>query len=96
MSLPASGSLSESAPRISPSAIRGSHRDLCSGVPWSRSRVATIMWVLSTPESDIQPADSSSTMRAYVITSRPSPPCSGGMVQPKSPSSRMPATSSAG
>ena len=64
VSLPASGSDSDRAPRTSPLAISGSHRRCCSSVPWRPMSVAAMMWVLRTPVSDIHPAASSSTMRA--------------------------------
>src|ERR671924_541783 len=44
-------------------------------------------WVLTTPEIDIQPRDSSSTIIAYVVRSSPIPPYSSGIVTPNSPSS---------
>ena len=44
-------------------------------------------WVLTTPEIEIQPRESSSTIIAYVVRSRPMPPYSSGIVTPKRPSS---------
>jgi hypothetical protein len=44
--------------------MAGSQRAFCSSVPWRAISPAAIRWVLMTPESDIQPADSSSTTRA--------------------------------
>ena len=44
-------------------------------------------WVLTTPEIEIQPRLSSSTIIAYVVRSSPIPPYSSGIVTPKSPSS---------
>ena len=55
VSLPASGSDSEKAPRISPVAMAGSHFARCSSVPKRLTRLATMVWVLRTPDSDIQP-----------------------------------------
>jgi hypothetical protein len=52
--------------------------------------------VLSTPDSDIHPADSSSITPQYVGRSRPSPPYSSGTVTPNSPRSRIPSTIAAG
>ena len=96
VSLPASGSESDSAPRISPLASRGSQRLRCSSVPLAFSRFAAMTCVLSTPDNDIHPAASSSITPQYVGRSRPSPPCSSGMVTPNSPRSRMPSTIAAG
>jgi hypothetical protein len=61
VSLPASASESERQPRSSPVAMRGSQRCFCSSVPWCTIRCAAIVWVLTTPDSDIQPYASSST-----------------------------------
>ena len=55
VSLPASGSDRDSAPRRSPEAIAGSHRCFCSSLPWAISRVAAMVWVLTTPVRLIQP-----------------------------------------
>jgi hypothetical protein len=55
VSLPASGSLNDSAPRLSPVAITGSRRAFCSSVPCSFSKVAAMVWVLRMPVSDIHP-----------------------------------------
>ena len=60
MSVPASGSDNDSAPRCSPVARRGSQRRFCASVPKRRMFVAHIVWVLTMPESDIHPYDSSS------------------------------------
>ena len=89
VSLPASGSDRDRQPRTSPVASGGNSRPFCSSVPWRRSRVAAIMWVLRIPVNDIQPAASSSMSRAYVITSSPRPPHSSGITAPKSPSSAI-------
>ena len=64
VSLPASGSDSDSAPRTSPAAMGGSHRARWSAVPCRAISVAAIMWVFRMPVSDIHPAASSSTIRA--------------------------------
>src|SRR5919197_6088321 len=48
--------------------------------------------VFRIPESDIQPRDSSTPARAYVMRSSPAPPCSSGTVRPNSPSSFIPST----
>ncbi len=64
VSLPASGSDSENAPRTSPAAILGSHFCFCSSVPNRLIRFEPIMCVLSTPDNDIHPKASSSTTRA--------------------------------
>jgi len=96
VSVPASGSESESAPRISPAASRGNHWRRCSSVPLSFSRFAAITWVFRTPDNDIQPAASSSMTPQYVGRSSPSPPYSSGIVTPNSPRSRMVATSASG
>jgi hypothetical protein len=61
VSLPASDSDSERQPRSSPVARRGSQRRFCSSVPCLITRLAAIVWVLTMPDSDIQPAASSST-----------------------------------
>jgi hypothetical protein len=55
VSLPASGSLRESAPLRVPAAMSGRSLAFMSSVPWSLMRVAAIMWVLSTPVRLIQP-----------------------------------------
>ncbi len=55
MSLPASGSESDSAPRRSPEAIDGSQARFCSSVPCWRISVAAIVWVLTTPVRLIHP-----------------------------------------
>ena len=96
VSVPASGSDNESAPRGSPVAIRGSHRACCSSVPNAPMSVAHMLCVLTTPESDIHPYASSSTTPMYVSRSSPRPPRSSGMVIPKSPRSLIVATISAG
>ena len=61
VSVPASGSDSESAPRRAPVTISGSHRFFCSSDPYAPINVAHMLCVLTTPESDIQPYASSST-----------------------------------
>src|SRR5829696_5032937 len=53
-------------------------------------------WVLTTPEIEIQPRDSSSTIIAYVVRSRPIPPYSSGMVTPNRPSSFICSTTASG
>ena len=55
VSLPASGSDSDSAPRRSPVAMRGSQRCFCSSLPWAMIRVAAMVWVLTMPVRLIQP-----------------------------------------
>ncbi len=60
VSVPASGSDNDRHPRISAVARRGSHRRFCSSVPSAFNRFAAITWVLTMPDSDIQPAASSS------------------------------------
>ena len=55
VSLPASGSDSDSAPRRSPAAIDGSQRACCSSVPWCMISVAHIVWVLMMPVRLIHP-----------------------------------------
>ena len=52
--------------------------------------------VLTTPEMEIQPRESSSTIIAYVVRSSPMPPYSSGIVTPKRPSSRIWSTIGAG
>ena len=74
VSEPASGSDREKQARASPDARRGRSDDRCSGVPCFSINVAQIVCELRMPASDIQPYDSSSMRRAYVGTSRPSPP----------------------
>ena len=54
-SLPASGSERLNAARTSPVAMVGRKRLRCSSVPYRLIRFAAIMWVFSTPDSDIQP-----------------------------------------
>ena len=61
---PHSGSDIENAPRTSPVAIRGSSRAFWSAEPCCEIRYATMKWVLTMPEIDIQPRDSSSTTSA--------------------------------
>src|SRR2546423_1706935 len=53
-------------------------------------------WVLRTPESDIQPRESSTWSNAYVVRSRPRPPYRSGIVTPNNPRSLICATRSAG
>ena len=60
VSLPASGSDNDRAPRRSPVAIDGSRRWRCSSVPWRINRVATMVWVLMMPVRLIHPYASSS------------------------------------
>ena len=55
VSLPASGSDSDSAPRRSPVAIDGSQRCFCSSVPWAMISVAAMVWVLTMPVRLIHP-----------------------------------------
>ena len=55
VSLPASGSESESAPRRSPEAMAGSQRRFCSSVPCVRIMVAAMVWVFTMPVRLIQP-----------------------------------------
>ena len=55
VSLPASGSESERAPRRSPEASAGSHRSFCASVPWVMIRMAAMVWVLMTPVRLIHP-----------------------------------------
>src|SRR5215217_319472 len=52
--------------------------------------------VLTTPEIEIQPRESSSTIIAYVVRSRPIPPYSSGIVTPNRPSSFICSTTSSG
>src|SRR4051795_8711823 len=52
--------------------------------------------VLMTPEIEIQPRESSSTIMAYVVRSRPIPPYSSGIVTPNRPSSFICSTTSSG
>ncbi len=88
VSLPASASDNERHPRSSPVASRGSHALLLRlGRRGVTIRCAAIVWVFTTPDSDIHPYASSSTTPMYVSRSRPSPPYSSGIVIPKSPSS---------
>src|SRR5918992_907497 len=53
-------------------------------------------WVLTTPEIEIHPRESSSTIIAYVVRSRPIPPYSSGIVTPNRPSSFICSTTSSG
>ncbi len=55
VSLPASGSERDSAPRRSPVAMEGSQRCFCSSVPWVMISVAAMVWVLTMPVRLIQP-----------------------------------------
>jgi hypothetical protein len=93
---PAPGSDIDSAARRSPVAIRGSHRAFCSSVPCFVSRYTPMKWVLRTPDSDIQPRDSSLTTSAYDIRSMPAPPNSSGTVRPNSPISFIRSTTFSG
>jgi hypothetical protein len=61
---PTSGSDSEKAPRTSPVAICGRYFCFCSSVPNFISRYEPMKWVLTTPEIEIQPRESSSTIIA--------------------------------
>jgi hypothetical protein len=89
---PAWGSVRQRPPRASPLAKRGSSRRRCASVPWCSTMSAAMVWLLTTPASDIQPRQSSSMTRAYVVTSRPSPPYSRGTSAPKRPSARIAST----
>jgi hypothetical protein len=93
---PAWGSVIEYAARSSPVAIRGRYLRRCSSVPYCWIIHADRKCVLSTPESDIQPRESSIWISAYVVKSSPRPPCSSGMITPKRPSSFICSTSSSG
>src|SRR5919199_5052452 len=53
-------------------------------------------WVLTIPEIEILPRESSSTIIAYVVRSRPIPPYSSGMVTPNRPSSFICSTTGSG
>ena len=55
VSLPASGSESESAPRRSPVAITGSQRCFCASSPWAINSVAAMVCVLTIPVRLIHP-----------------------------------------
>ena len=55
VSLPASGSERERAPRRSPAAMDGSHRRFCSSSPCVRMRIAAMVWVFTMPVRLIQP-----------------------------------------
>ena len=55
VSLPASGSESDSAPRRSPAAMAGSKRRFCSSVPCVMISVAAMVCVLTMPVRLIQP-----------------------------------------
>ena len=61
---PQPGSDIENAPRTSPVAIRGSSDRFCSSVPCRSSMYATMKWVLTIPDTLIQPRASSSTTSA--------------------------------
>ena len=61
---PSSGSESENAARISPVAIRGRYFCFCSSLPNFISRYEPMKCVLITPEIEIQPRLSSSTIIA--------------------------------
>ena len=61
---PTSGSESEKAARISPVAIFGRKWSFCSSVPNFSSRYEPMKWVLTTPEIEIHPRESSSTIIA--------------------------------
>src|SRR3546814_4742184 len=50
VSLPASGSDRDRAPRLSPVAIDGSRRCFCSSLPWYITSVAHMVWVLMRSE----------------------------------------------
>src|SRR5689334_24480956 len=63
---PQCGSDIENAPRTSPVAIRGSSAAFCSGEPYCAIRYATMKWVFTMPDTDIQPREISSTTSAYV------------------------------
>jgi hypothetical protein len=56
---PACGSVIEYAKRSSPVAMRGRYRSRCSSVPCVSIIHAEMKCVLRTPESDIQPRESS-------------------------------------
>jgi hypothetical protein len=61
-------------------------------VPYRVIRYATMKWVLMMPEMLIHPLAISSATSAYVSSDSPSPPYSGSMVSPKTPSLASPAT----
>ena len=46
-------------------------------------------WELNMPETDIQTAETFSTIFEYVTADRPKPPYSGDIVAPKSPNSAI-------
>ena len=93
---PACGSVIENEARSSIEASFGRKRSRCSSVPWSRIIVAAMNDPLRIPESVTQPRESSITISAYVSSPSPSPPCSSGIVVPKSPISRIVSTSDSG
>jgi hypothetical protein len=61
---PTSGSESEKAARISPVAILGRKVSFCSSVPNFISRYEPMKCVLTIPDTEIQPRESSSTIIA--------------------------------
>src|SRR3954464_15997110 len=61
---PSPGSDSEKAARISPVAMRGRNLSFCSSLPNFISREEPMKWVLTMPEIEIQPLESSSTIIA--------------------------------
>jgi hypothetical protein len=65
-------------------------------VPNVRIIHAEMKCVFRTPESDIQPRESSTWISAYVVRSSPRPPYSSGIVTPKRPSSFICSTSGSG
>ena len=100
-----SGSPGRRSPRAAPSSSRRpAIRRLpcagagarCSSVPCVAIIAAVIRCVLRTPESDIQPRELDLDRRVHVVTSRPRPPCSSGIVIPNRPSSRIRSTSGPG
>ena len=61
---PRPGSDMEKAPRTSPAAILGRKYSFCSAVPCWLIMYATMKWVLTMPDTDIQPRASCSTTSA--------------------------------
>ncbi len=78
VSLPASGSVTATAPSSSPDASGGSHRARCVSVPQRLTVQATIVWTVRRLRIEEQPRPISSWTRPSSVNGRPAPPKAAG------------------